>query len=100
MQWTGTSYEFCIIDPDTLTSLWAAVCGDKHLTFNHLLGELKAYSGLGLIERVESEEREGLVTYQLLFDVKKYLSMLTSLLPQTQVTTLTLDTKPDPSITS
>lgn len=49
------------------------------MTFNHLQGELRSYSGLGLIERVNEEGQAP--CYRLLFDVNSYLSIIDNLLP-------------------
>ena len=71
IQWTGNNYEFSIINPLGLTTLWGEVTGNDNITFNTLLGELRSYSGLGILEQVEGKE----LTYSFVMDIQKYMSI-------------------------
>lgn len=71
IQWTGRGYEFCITDPTELTKLWIDSTGRDNVTFNTLLGEIRSYTGLGIMEAVEGKD----FTYNYILDIQKYLNM-------------------------
>ena len=71
IQWTGDNYEFFIIDPQGLSKMWAEVTGKAELNFNNLLGILRSYSGLGILEPVEERK----MTYTFVMDIQKYMSI-------------------------
>lgn len=71
IQWTGESYEFTIIDPQNLLIMWADVTNKDQLNFNNLLGVLRSYSGLGILEPVEGKK----LTYIFVMDIQKYMSI-------------------------
>ena len=71
IQWTGENYEFSIIDPHALTLTWAQVTNSQDLNFNSLLGTLRSYSGLGILEQVEGKK----LTYAFVMDIQKYMGI-------------------------
>ncbi len=71
IQWTGENYEFSIIDPQALTITWGQVTNIQDLNFNSLLGTLRSYSGLGILEQVEGKK----LTYTFVMDIQKYMSI-------------------------
>lgn len=69
IQWTGNEYEFRITDHEKLIEMWAKSSGNPSLNFHSLTGELRSYTGLGILEKVEGKELE----YQFKIDIAAYL---------------------------
>jgi hypothetical protein len=69
IQWTGQGYEFSIIDPNTIISMWSNKSNNPSFTLNGLIGELRSYSGLNILEKVDDKE----LTYQFKIDIQSYL---------------------------
>lgn len=71
IQWTGDNYEFTIIDPAELTTAWCSVSNSGNRNFNTLLGTLRSYSGLGILEPIQDKK----LTYTFVMDIQRYMSL-------------------------
>ena len=82
IQWTGQGYEFCITDHSTLTRMWAEASRSDSapLTYHGLIGELRSYSGLGILESISEDE----LKYQFKLDIQAYLSIYMDSISQQQ----------------
>ena len=82
IQWTGQGYEFCITDHSTLARMWAEASRSDSapLTYHGLIGELRSYSGLGILESISEDE----LKYQFKLDIQAYLSMYMDSISQQQ----------------
>ena len=82
IQWTGQGYEFCITDHSTLARMWAEASRSDSapLTYHGLIGELRSYSGLGILESISEEE----LKYQFKLDIQAYLSIYMDSISQQQ----------------
>ena len=82
IQWTGQGYEFCITDHSTLARMWAEASHSDSapLTYHGLIGELRSYSGLGILESISENE----LKYQFKLDIQAYLSIYMDSISQQQ----------------
>lgn len=82
IQWTGQGYEFCITDHSTLARMWAEASRSDSapLTYHGLIGELRSYSGLGILESISENE----LKYQFKLDIQAYLSIYMDSISQQQ----------------
>ena len=82
IQWTGQGYEFCITDHSTLARMWAEASRSDSapLTYHGLIGELRSYSGLGILESISEDE----LKYQFKLDIQAYLSIYMDSISQQQ----------------
>lgn len=71
IQWTGDNYEFTIIDPEGLTAAWSSVSNTDNRNFNTILGTLRSYSGLGILEPVQDKK----LTYTFVMDIQRYMTL-------------------------
>ena len=74
IQWTGTDYEFEITNSDELMEMWRKATNSNEMTLNMLLGEIRSYNGLGIMEAVTNKAP---LTFRYEFDVQKYIQFCT-----------------------
>ena len=71
IQWTGQGYEFRITNHSALTQMWASHSNSAPLSYHGLIGELRSYSGLEILESISEDE----LIYQFKLDIQAYLSI-------------------------
>ena len=69
IQWTGSSYEFCIVNPGALANLWGTHRNKPRMTYEKLSRALRYYYSKGIMEKVPGKR----LTYKFLFDIQKYV---------------------------